>query len=315
MSSRRLDKAAAGRYIWSVAQETPPAFRAGAWLSERVPPRLLYLGFRLLLPLLLRFSADAASVRRAYARVLSRSGRPSGPLAQWRVQCAFRRFYAWSLVALCHNCRPGSPTLRPVKLTALAEIERLRARGKGVILAAPHFGDLISAIFALGHAGVPLSVLMVSGDFWHWAELRSLRFVEFGKGAAECLRALKDNGVVLLYVDTDFFAGNATAEFFGAPIFPPSGSARLAQASGAAILPVAAYWDTAESELVCDEAIVPEDGGGQEALEAALLRALERLIAPRLEQWILLHDPWDLERARAAGREHVDRLVKRSQTP
>jgi phosphatidylinositol dimannoside acyltransferase len=275
------------RFLGLLGRLPEPLLRAVLW-------PLSLLGFGL--------TGALSAMGRVFARVRGFRGEPAGPAEIAGIRRSFLRFYVSSLVNLCRICASGSPPKAPVavELPALAEIERLRARGKGVILATPHFGDLYSGIIGLADAGLPLTVLMIQGEQYRPAEFKKLRFVEFFGGASECLAALRANGCVLVYADLDFVPGNRTADFFGGPAFPPHGPARLALETGAAILPVCAVWSADRTRVVAASAILPE-GAGQEELEASVLRGLEELIGPRPDQWTLMYDPWDLGRARAAA--------------
>jgi KDO2-lipid IV(A) lauroyltransferase len=252
------------------------------------------------------------ALREVLRRVLAFQKLPAGPADVDALYAKHLRFYVESLLNLSYICRPAErPATRiPVDLPILAEIEKQRARGKGVVLATPHYGDLYSAIIALGRAGLPLTVLMVTGDNYHWAEFDKLKFVEFAGGAADCLKALNRNEAVLVYSDLDFFPGNRTADFFGAPAFPPHGPARLALATGAAIIPLFARWSPSRVEVAGEEAILPAEGAAQEDLEAALLRSLERGLARNPEQWMMIYDLWNLDEVRAVARTFTAKAAR-----
>ncbi len=291
------------------ASSKPGAFKLMGWLG-RLPGPVLRGALRV--ALLPGLSVYRGGMRRTFARIVEFQGRAASKAEVGGLMRAFVAYYAGSLANLCRifaSSAPPRPPV-PVALEALPEIERLRRRGKGVILATPHFGDLYSAILALG-ARLPLTVLMVTGEHYRWAESGSLKFVEFLGGAAEVVAALERNECVLVYDDVDFIPGNRTADFFGGPVFSPHGPPRLALATGAAILPVAALWSSTSTRVVCDAPILP-DGKSQEELEAACLRALERLILRAPEQWMILYDLWDLDEMRRVAGRFRARAAERS---
>lgn len=250
-------------------------------------------------------------LRGAYARIASHQRRAG---ENWRLVARHCDYYAGAIGNLFFALRPLLPptTRRPVSLP-LERLERLRAGGKGVILATPHFGDLFSAIYALGRLDAPVTVLMLGASWFGRRELPNLRFVELSDGAAQCLATLKANGLVLLYDDLDLFPGGRTGTLFGAPVFAPHGPARLALASGAPILPVYALWSPRGTTLAADDALDP-DGAGQDELEASLLDSMERTIGRQPEQWILPYDLWDLDAMREYAKDGRARSREGRQT-
>ena len=192
---------------------------------------------------------------------------------------------------------PPERLLSRIELPLLPELERLRRGGKGVVLASPHFGNIALAMAGLVYSGVPLSAVLINAKPWRWVERSGLKVVDLGSSAIDCVRALNRNEAVLLLNDLDFFPGGRTAEFFGAPVHPPHGPARLALACAAPILPVYAVHEGAgRYRLVCDKALSPE-GATQEQLEDGILRSMESFIGRHPSQWWVFRDIWDLERA------------------
>lgn len=216
--------------------------------------------------------------------------------------------YAASLLSFLSLCRPAAvPAIpKPISLELLPAVERLRRARKGVILASPHFGDLYCAMMALGHARLPLSVLLQGGDRFRWLECYGLRFLELGEGAASCVAALERNELVWLFTDIDYFPGGALVDFFGAPIYPPHGPVRMALATGAPILPVYTVQRKDGLHLCADEPIPVEAGSTKESLESLLLRSMERFIGAYPALWQTFEDIWELGAIKARNRRYLD---------
>ena len=222
MSRRSLDNPGEACYMCFMPKVMGPGGSLFAAIG-RLPSPLRRLAIRGLNGLGLRLGGYDANMRKTFTRILAFQGRPASEDALDGLMRAFKGYYVGSLENLSRLCASGIPPKPPVPvaLTALPLIKSLREKGTGVILATPHFGDLYSSVLALAEAGVPLTVLMVGGDQYHWAESENLKFVEFLGGAADVVAALRANGCVLVYDDVDFVPGNRTADFFGAPAFPP----------------------------------------------------------------------------------------------
>ena len=278
----------------------PLALAAYAWAGKRLGAD----GLRGLLETAYRLQFSMTGARRpllsAYRRVVGREVPPAEAEA-FLGRLAAR--YADSMTSLYTlDQLPMEERVSGVETPAVEAAQALRKRGKGVILASPHYGNLPLALAALAARGVPMTVMFLHGGAYKWCEAAfGFKVTSLGESAADYWRALKANEAVMAYSDLDFFPENRTADFFGAPVRPPHGVARLAAASGAPVLPVYEVFEGGRHRVVADAPIEPE--GGAEAVEGALLRSMERFIAARPDHWLVLRDVWDI----AAG----DRLNKR----
>lgn len=246
--------------------------------------------------LTLKAPAIAAALDANLERVLRSSlGRAPSPEEKARVVASLSELYARSQAVLM-----GPPELR--KQTVLAAdlseldpaLDAALARGKGAILASPHFGCL-HALVACGFRGRKVTLVVLYAEPSLTADTRfgEVRAVSVGSAAAPCLAALSRNEVVALYADAEYFAGGRTADFFGAPWRPPHGAARLAEAACAPMIPTYPVYDGVRDRLLVDETLWP--GAGLEALEQGLLASMQRFITRYPDHWFLLRDLWDLE--------------------
>lgn len=229
-------------------------------------------------------------------RILTFSqGRPPTPARKKEVADSLIELYARS-----HAILMGPPDLRrQVTLgTDLSELEPVLAaalrRGKGAILAAPHFGCMHS-LMAPGFRGrkLTLVVLQTVPTMFKEARLGEVTVIGVGAAALPCLRALARNELVALYADIEFFGGQRTLPFFGAPVRPPEGVARLALAAQAPIIPIYPVYEGGRDRIKADRMLEPSSG--KEELERELLASMERFIARYPDHWFVLRDIWDLE--------------------
>ena len=282
----------------------PPVVFSLLLALGRLPePALDFLVRKCIVGLAMSAAAPLRRRMRAYLRrILSHQGRPMDEAALTEIIKATTELNAEMLISLLRYPQWRPQVLDLVELPMLETVERLRSRGRGVILASPHFGNLILGLTALDEADLPVTAVLQNATDLDWMTRKGLRWVDVGGGAAVLLKALAANEAVILFDDLDFFPGGRTADFFGAPVFPPHGPPRLALASGAPILPVYMVRDSARRHrFECDTPILPE-GRTQEELEGLLLRSMEKFIGRHPGQWQIFLDVWDLEDHRAQSR-------------
>jgi lauroyl/myristoyl acyltransferase len=174
------------------------------------------------------------------------------------------------------------------------------ARGRGVLLSSCHTGPIFLAASAISAAGrTPYTVAAPwffqepSADRWgrriaHW-RLQVHRLdhrVLCSVGSFPLLEALLREGeVVQLYFD---MPGSLRTSFLGKPVMLASGSARLACAADALVLPVRPRRAGHRAQLDVREPLDPRDFADAQELHRALAAVHEPLI---LELPQLLEDP------------------------
>ena len=142
--------------------------------------------------------------------------------------------------------------LKPENLDLLVEFEGLEhlgcalERGRGVILPVPHIGNERLHHIALAVKGYPVAVISSKyedhGRFAQSVKLgASRRFHEVGYpgDTAWLLRMLKGNRVLQVASTAEADSQGVLVQFLGQEILLPSGWARLAMMTGAAVLPSA----------------------------------------------------------------------------
>lgn len=284
----------------------PLFYRIFLWFKRRLGREKFQA--RIELAIRLTLSGNKPTLESVLRRVMARSGAPPSPEALKAALDGMVSIYAQTMACMAMDRPEAQERAQGVRLDLLPVLRRLQDKKRGVILAGPHFGNVNVGITALGLAGVPLHVVFISGAPYRQAGRQfGVKVFDLGQSAAACVAALARNEVVLLYTDLDFFPGNRTADFFGAPIRPPHGPARLSLYTGAPILPVYFIHEKQKARFVADEAIFPENKSVPE-LEAAILRSMERFIARHPDHWWLCKDIWDLEAVDRENRRRRNRL-------
>jgi KDO2-lipid IV(A) lauroyltransferase len=188
---------------------------------------------------------------------------------------------------------------------AFAAIDGLLARGRGAVIVSMHYGNWDAGAAVAVARGYPLAVVAERfGDqrldaIVHGARTRlGMQVIRLEQAGPSLVRVLRRNGLLALLIDRPVPGEGVKVEFFGEAVEVPAGPARLALATGAALVPVAfRRLDPAGKriELVGDFSIVPCDEAGPEcvrALTQQAMQAQERFIRERPEQWYMFRKLW-----------------------
>lgn len=191
-------------------------------------------------------------------------------------------------------------------------IEAALSAGRGAVIALPHSGNW-------DMAGVWLA--QTHGMFTTVAERlkpESLyrRFIAYREGLGFevlplsggerppfdvlCDR-LRDNRVVCLMAERDLTRTGVQVDFFGQPTRMPAGPAKLAVATGAALLPAHCWFEGQGWGVAIDPAL-DCTGGDVQAITQLLADHFEKNIAAHPEDWHMMQPQWlaDLPEAKQA---------------
>jgi len=191
-------------------------------------------------------------------------------------------------------------------VTGLEHLEQAIAAGRGVLLVGGHQGAWELVAPALADRGVTVHGLSrpvreARLDAWldaHRAAMGS-RTIKVGSmsGARRAHRVLTAGGVLGLLIDHRVRTGGRWIDFFGRPSRFATGPARLAIATGAAMLPVAILRRSdGGHRVMIGAALVPATAGStaervDRLLEDAV-RALEAMIRLDPASWAWMHPRW-----------------------
>ena len=184
------------------------------------------------------------------------------------------------------------------------------ARGKGVILALPPLGGWEWAaawMAAQGHYMLAVVEPLQPPELLDWfarqREAIGLEVVPIGPDVSRIvLRALRDNRIVCLLSDRDLTGDGVEVEFFGERTTLPAGPATLALRTGAALLPVAVYFERGRGHrgVVHAPISTARQGGLRDdiaRITQCLAHEFETLIRVAPAQWHLLQPNWPSDRA------------------
>ncbi len=200
-----------------------------------------------------------------------------------------------------------------IAVEGFAHLDGALAKGRGVLLLVPHFGnwELLGAAVSL--MGYPLHSFYLDLRFRRLSDLLNevrrmtgIRLIgrhELRKSVS----ALKANHVVGVLADQDGGEGGILARFFGRPVSFPAGPARLQRMTGAAVVPCVMFRRDDDTYLLKAYPELPMGKGNDKEVDEAgnarrMLAFYERVIRERPEQWLLLYD-------RFKERRHVRALL------
>lgn len=186
--------------------------------------------------------------------------------------------------------------------------ERLRCitRQRGAVIVPMHFGNWDAGAAAAIREGFPLTVVGdLFGDprldraVFGARERLGLRVLPSNQLGPSLLRPLRERGLVALLLDKPSPGTGVRVPFFGECVEVPGGPARIALATGAAIVPVA-FPRVARGHrairVLADFSIETTPTGDREAdirrITAAVMAAHERFIRAYPEQWYMFREMW-----------------------
>ncbi len=185
-------------------------------------------------------------------------------------------------------------------------LEQARARGKGVLLFAGHFGGWELSSFVLSLDGHWMHVLMRNMDnqylnrlVLHYRTMHGNKAVDKDEFVRGLLSAMRAGEVVGMLIDTNMTPPQGIfVDFFGIPACTASGLARIALKTDAAVVPTFTIWDEAlgKYRLRFDPALTLVRTGDLEADIAAntqrFTKVIEDYVRKYPEQWLWVHRRW-----------------------
>ena len=184
-------------------------------------------------------------------------------------------------------------------------LDKCLERGNGVIIVCMHFGNWDLGAAATAGRGYPLSVVAetfrdarLDRSVVAARERLGMNVVKIEGVSPSIFRILKRNGLLALLIDRPNQADGVEVEFFGRMIRVPTGPARIAIRSGAAVVPVAFprrhSWKPTV-DVLADFTVV--DTGSDEAtrvqeLTQQIFSAHERFIRDYPDQWFMFREMW-----------------------
>ena len=184
--------------------------------------------------------------------------------------------------------------------------ERAKARGKGVLLFAGHFGGWELSSFVLSMHGHWMHVIMRGMDneylnrlVLYYRTMHGNKAVDKDEFVRGLLSAMKAGEVVGMLIETNMTPPQGIfVDFFGIPACTASGMARIALRTDAAVVPTFTIWDEklGKYRLRFDPAVeLIRTGELEEDIRANTQRftkVIEDYVRQYPEQWLWVHRRW-----------------------
>lgn len=212
--------------------------------------------------------------------------------------CEFFRFREFDEQYFLKHCSLNRPDILAAAM----------ARGKGVIILSAHFGnwEMGAAYFSV-HCGYPTNALVVRQSsklleamFIKERAANKVKLIYIDEDPRKIFRALKNNEIVCILGDRDPTNNGIEVNFFGRPCRFPQGPARLAIATGAAIIPGVVARRTNDNFLLRIQPVIepPENLSKDEQVKIITQKFadyLETEVRENPEQYPAFYDIWDTE--------------------
>jgi KDO2-lipid IV(A) lauroyltransferase len=193
-----------------------------------------------------------------------------------------------------------------VDFDGFENFEQARARGKGVLLFAGHFGGWELSSFVISMRGHWMHVIMRGMDnpyldrlIRHYRTMHGNQAVDKDDFVRGLLSAMKAGEVVGMLIDTNMTPPQGIfVDFFGIPACTASGMARIALRTDAAVVPTFTIWDRdlKKYRLRFDPAVPLVRTGELESDIKANTQQFTRIIEDYArkypEQWLWVHRRW-----------------------
>ncbi len=200
--------------------------------------------------------------------------------------------------------------LRKGQISGLEHLNNARQKGKGVLLVTGHFTGIKMASCFLHGSGYPHfgmtkkreddhSASQIENRFLsaYWSKVIDRRrdelvFVEDRDVGLRVIKRLRENGIVMIFLDVPFSHHLVIRPFIGSQQAFPVGFLRIARLTGAAIVPMVAVGNSSGFHVRFEEAVSLRDADGKEDFVGKnidmLVKILEAQILEEPAHWLLI---------------------------
>ena len=206
-------------------------------------------------------------------------------------------------------------TSRFIRYEGLDNYLRARQRGKGVLVLTGHLGAWELSSFYHSLMGMPMGMVIrrldnpLVDEFVNRIRClhgnRVIHKDDFARGLIASMRAGETVGILM---DTNMTPPQGVfVPFFGVLACTASGMARIAEKTGAAVLPGFLLWEENEQKYVLrfgeELEVVHTEDAEQDALTntAMFTAAIEKYVREYPDQWLWMHRRWKTRPAGAEG--------------
>jgi KDO2-lipid IV(A) lauroyltransferase len=195
---------------------------------------------------------------------------------------------------------PGDLT-RMTEVRGRHHLDRALEAGRGVIAITGHVGnwELLGSYFS--RTGYAVSVLAtelkdarLNSVLLDIRRSAGLEVIDRSRGLKDAYRCLKRGDILGVLIDQDTSVESASVDFFGKPAQTAVGFVKLAERTGAAIVPMAMVMTRGGNyEIIVNEPVpVGHNGSSLELDVERCSKAVEGFIRDYPSQWVWMHKRW-----------------------
>lgn len=194
---------------------------------------------------------------------------------------------------------------KPVSVHGWEHMDSAIARGKGVVLASIHMGNMDMSIQVIRARGVNVTILAEVEEpeqlYRKTSSLRSFNGISIlpvtYSGIKVAMKKLQKGELVAIACDRALQGSGQHRPFFGHEALLPIGGVEMAYRTGAAILPAFTFREKGYKFSMHFEPpiILDREAGREECIESGLSRIItlmERYISLHPEQWMVFEPIW-----------------------
>lgn len=178
--------------------------------------------------------------------------------------------------------------------------QEAKRRGKGVLFATAHMGNWELSAYAHSLMTEPMNVIVRPLDnraIDRVVEARRAgsgnKLIEKKDAARAIIRALHHNEAVGILIDQNSnYEQGVFVDFLGIPACANATFARIAQHTGAAVIPGFAVWSEKKKKYILKFFPIVEITGDTVEDTQRIQRALEQIIREYPDQWLWIHRRW-----------------------
>lgn len=193
---------------------------------------------------------------------------------------------------------------RLVEFEGEEHFERAMKKGKGVILLTAHFGNWEMMAVAVGRFLHPVDIVArdldspVIDELVNWVRTRGGNgIISKERAMRKLLKSLSGNGVVGILLDQNVqLSDSVFVDFFGTLAATNKGPARLASATGAAVVPIFNVREGSRYRIMVGTELEMADSGDKEkdteVNTQRCTKAIEEVVRAYPDQWFWVHRRW-----------------------
>ncbi|MFC1808007.1 lysophospholipid acyltransferase family protein [Candidatus Omnitrophota bacterium] len=192
-----------------------------------------------------------------------------------------------------------------IKQEGLEHLRNALDQGNGAIAATAHIGNWELGGIVLAQIGFPMSAVYLTHKdkhtdrlFMRQREIKGVNTISIGAALRKCFSVLKENYVLALVADRDYYTNGIEVDFFGKPTILPKGPAVFNRRFKSPIVPTFMVRNPDDTFILrCYEPIEVEYTDDEQEdlrrITQGVTHAIEKIIREYPVQWQVFRKFWE----------------------